>query len=387
MSDNKSIKIDDRFFRPAGSSGNSTTRKIRKSKPSSENVSASSLRKALLVKLKLKHAEEAKQSKDKLKSIIPDTTQTNQTSQPAAGSVPSEGQFKGALDYLNNLVDKRKKDRRERFKNKPVVNSAGNVDPTKPAIIAPSSLVPTGGLRTSTLQGPADKPKQPDFSFDTEVATSLPPSLSQSLPPYSGEKSGPPPIPAPRETLKRKHQRRHNRHRVSHRELAPPPPYSNLKTGGSRPTYRQLHNTTLKPVSRPLKLAIRNSTPTDIMRHEEQLKDEVEAPVRMGRRKIRKIKRTMSRTFKLGKRGNKVGVLLKDGKTRRKINEEHGKLRKKSIKQVRQYLRDRNLIKAGTTMPNDVARTIFINSVLTGDVHNRNDKLALHNFTHKDDTI
>ena len=376
MSDSKSIKIDDRFFRTAGSGGNSSTRKVRKSKPSSENVSASSLRKALLVKLKLKHSEEAKQSRDKLKSIVPNTDQTVPVSEINENRIPSEGQFKGALDYLNNLVDKRKKDRRDRYKNKSVAQNSSEIATARPKQSFPVSVpsaIPVPQLSSQ-------------LSFDTEVATSLPPSLAQSLPPYLGKdpQVAPPP---PRDTLKKRPSRRHHRHRVLTSNLAPPPAYSNLKTGGSRPTYRQLHNTTLKHISRPLKLAIRNSTPNDIIRHEEQLKDEIEAPVRMGRRKIRKIKRTMSRTFKLGKRGNKVGVLLKDGKTRRKINEEHGKLRKKSIKQVRQYLRDRNLIRAGTTMPNEVARTIFINSVLTGDVHNRNDKLALHNFTHKDDTL
>ena len=351
--DRKSIKIDDRFFKHTGSASDSSTRKVRKTKPSSDSVSASSLRKALLMKLKLKHSDEAKQSHEKLKEIIPTKNVSEPITNPPIKSdnVPSSGEFKGALDYLNNLVDKRKKDRKERFKNRR----------------APEANV------------------QPEITVNTEVSTSLPESLRESIKPY--------PI-TPKDTLKRRPQRRERKKAVLHTQsqnqpapLLPPPAYSNLKSGGTKPTYRQLHNTTLRPRSKQLRLAITNSSPKDIKRHADQLRDEEEIIKPTGRRRVKKIKRTTQRTFKLGRRGGKIGVLLKDTKTRRKINEEHGKLRKKGIKQVRQYLRDRNLIKAGTTMPNDVARTIFINSVLTGDVHNKNDKLALHNFTHKEETF
>ena len=106
------------------------------------------------------------------------------------------------------------------------------------------------------------------------------------------------------------------------------------KSGGTKPTYRQLHNMTLRPKSKQLRLAITNSSPKDIKRHADQLKDEDDVIKPTGRRRVKKIKRTTQRTFKLGRRGAKIGVLLKDSKTRRKINEEHGKLRKKGIKQV-----------------------------------------------------
>ena len=353
--DRKSIKIDDRFFKHKGGASDSSTRKVRKSKPSSDNVSASSLRKALLMKLKLKHSEEAKQSHEKLKEILPTKNVTEPLTNPPnkTNDVPSSGEFKGALDYLNDLVDKRKKDRRDRFKHRK----------------APEPNV------------------QPELTVNTEVSTLLPESLRENIKPY----------PTPmvnKDTLKRRSHRRERKRTVlptpSHNQsapLLPSPAYSNLKSGGTKPTYRQLHNMTLRPKSKQLRLAITNSSPKDIKRHADQLKDEDDVIKPTGRRRVKKIKRTTQRTFKLGRRGAKIGVLLKDSKTRRKINEEHGKLRKKGIKQVRQYLRDRNLIKAGTTMPNDVARTIFINSVLTGDVHNKNDKLALHNFTHKEDTF
>ena len=103
------------------------------------------------------------------------------------------------------------------------------------------------------------------------------------------------------------------------------------------------------------------------------------------RRIHRKSRRTTTRTFKLGRIGGKVGVLLKDQKTRRRITEEHTALKRKHIKDVRQYLRDRNLVKAGSSAPNEVTRAIFVNSILTGEVHNRNEKVALHNFTYKDE--
>ena len=44
------------------------------------------------------------------------------------------------------------------------------------------------------------------------------------------------------------------------------------------------------------------------------------------------------------------------------------------------YLREKNLIKAGTMAPTDVLRTLYEQSILTGDVTNKSKDNLLHNF-------
>ena len=84
--------------------------------------------------------------------------------------------------------------------------------------------------------------------------------------------------------------------------------------------------------------------------------------------------------YKLGKKGNKVGVLIKDRNTRKRIQEEHTLLKKKSIMEIKNYLKERNLIKVGSEAPNDVVRHMYEQAVLCGDVENMSKDALVHNF-------
>ena len=90
-------------------------------------------------------------------------------------------------------------------------------------------------------------------------------------------------------------------------------------------------------------------------------------------------KRTI-KIFKLGKKGSKVGVLVKSGKTRKKIREEHKILHCKCILEVKSYLRKHNLIKAGTAAPENILRKLYEDSFLAGDIYNKNADILLHNY-------
>ena len=90
-------------------------------------------------------------------------------------------------------------------------------------------------------------------------------------------------------------------------------------------------------------------------------------------------KRTI-KIFKLGKNKGKVGVLIKSGKTRKKIREEHKIIHSKSISDIKHYLRKHNLIKAGSAAPEKVLRKIYEDSFLAGDIYNKNAENLLHNY-------
>jgi len=95
-----------------------------------------------------------------------------------------------------------------------------------------------------------------------------------------------------------------------------------------------------------------------------------------------KIKQTITKKYKLGKTpgSNVVGVLIKNSDTRRRIQEEHGVLRRESIVEIRKYLHDHGLIKVGSDAPPDVLRNIYESAKMTGEISNTNKHVMLHNF-------
>lgn len=99
--------------------------------------------------------------------------------------------------------------------------------------------------------------------------------------------------------------------------------------------------------------------------------------------KLPKINRlTRKKKYKLGKiKGNKhVGILIKNRHTQKNIKNEVGLLKTKSIQEIKDYLRQKNLIKVGSEAPNDVIRKMYEDSILSGDIENNNNSNMVHNF-------
>ena len=84
--------------------------------------------------------------------------------------------------------------------------------------------------------------------------------------------------------------------------------------------------------------------------------------------------------YKLGKRKNKIGILIKNNKTLKKIKQDYSNLKKVPIFEIKQYLRKHNLIKVGCNAPNDVLRKMYESAILSGEIKNTNSENLLHNF-------
>jgi len=166
------------------------------------------------------------------------------------------------------------------------------------------------------------------------------------------------------------------------------PPYGCLKNG-TKPTYSQYMKTMKKAKSAKKPTLILPPKPpptTEVLERKEKLnklKEAIALPKKETILKTINKKRTI-KIFKLGKKGNKVGVLVKSGKTRKRIKEEFKVLHSKCILEVKRYLRKHNLIKAGTAAPENILRKLFEDSFLAGDIYNKNADILLHNYMQED---
>lgn len=95
-----------------------------------------------------------------------------------------------------------------------------------------------------------------------------------------------------------------------------------------------------------------------------------------------KKKITTIRKYKLGKskHNRTIGILLKDAVTKHKILEDYKEIKNKNINDIKKYLHKNNLLKYGSSAPNDVTRKIYENSVLAGEIININTDTIIHNM-------
>ena len=205
---------------------------------------------------------------------------------------------------------------------------------------------------------------------------------------------------------------------------APPPPsYSNLKMGGTKPTYRTwLRNTqknkpavpSAKPsisiledlmpvmsetaglvpvlsetaglaptpapaVLEPTPAPIPATTPAALA--PTAFAPTAFAPIYTPSLKPKRKKITRTLKYKLGKHANgKVSVLIKNNQTRRKVQTEHAQLKLKSIIDIKNHLRSNNLLKVGSEAPNDVLRHLYEQSILAGQIENKAKDTLIHNY-------
>ena len=78
-----------------------------------------------------------------------------------------------------------------------------------------------------------------------------------------------------------------------------------------------------------------------------------------------------------------MSVLIKNNKTRKKIQGEQILLRKKKIHDIKSELIESGLLKYGSVAPNYLIRSLYENAILSGDVKNTSDGVLLHNYMSK----
>jgi hypothetical protein len=140
--------------------------------------------------------------------------------------------------------------------------------------------------------------------------------------------------------------------------IQPDKPYGVLKNG-IKPTYKNWVTNDDTKINEPTNIAI---------------------PIQNVEPMIQEIE--VNKVFQIGrnKKNKTVSVLLKNNNTRKKIENDKINFKKTNISTVKNFLKKQNLIKFGTTAPNNLLREIYESTKLCGEIINENNKAIIHNF-------
>ena len=410
MSPTKLLQINPTLF-SVNSNGNNKSIKIN-TKPEIRNNKMNPNRKVLLAKIKdfqkkgneNKHQEKQNNSSDKSKTPNEEDIQD------------FEGEFNKSLNFLQELSNKHTLKRRDK-KNRTIKKTPdveNNIHLDLPQELKETEIIiqypPKQPINTEPSYKSNDVHILPCASAFVSNDTSVimhPPLTQHSLHEPNKETfvltnhilPPPPPIIQMQPPLS-----------LTMPSTTPPPPYSNLK-GSLKPTYREWLQKTQKnyknkntnisfsdknqvsqisesklnqpsSINSTLNLSSISNESNQKQKNTTQFRNKMNKPnIVLTRIPVEKInKKTRTIKYTLGKKGNKIGVLIKNSNTRKKIKDDFLKLKRKNISEIKDTLRNKNLIKAGTLAPNDVLREIYEQSILTGDVVNKNKDALIHNY-------
>lgn len=112
-------------------------------------------------------------------------------------------------------------------------------------------------------------------------------------------------------------------------------------------------------------------------------KEELKSQKQMPAFRRRKQKRTMRRTFRLGKSKHypRVSVLVSNRTLRKQISSRCQELKQVPLDEVKKTLIKKGFIKVGSTAPNDVLRKMYESiSLICGDIQNHNPDNLVYNY-------
>ena len=398
----KVLQINPQLFKTNGKNNTSKNRE-KKQKPEGYK-GPSTLRKALLGKIRDFQKKEQENNKIELEA--------KNNTRNVEEIKDFNNEFNKSLDFLqelskrhNNSVKSKKEQKKEnKIKNKTLKQALNGVRPNinlelPSDLLEPTKIPITTSITTSIpsinanpltsvqiipQQMPQIIPQQMPQIIPQQISQIIPQQISQIIP-----QQMPQPISNPI-TESKKDKIETNKDLLDKKELIinnikEPPPYSNLK-GGNKPPYKEWNRQTQKkgkPQMHP-SITIEDKKDEQIKKTDRAKRlDELRKKYKQNHKNtVKQLVRVKTRTIKynLGNNGKTVGILIKNRQTRKKIKDEHDLLKKKTLADVKDYLREKNLIKAGTMAPTDVLRTLYEQSILTGDVTNKSKDNLLHNF-------
>lgn len=366
----KTIQINPHLFDLSAINKNNTPKKQKKEKPVVAHMK-NGVKEKLLAQVK-KHQQDKKQQQ-------PGAAAGLQGQKKGDDRKTFNDEFNSSLNFMEQLAQKRnEKQARQTMKR-------GRIEKElKQQQMAMASMTPPGlGSATHAIPGPFLK-MNPLFSLATKplVAAAAPPAAPAAMMPLpltfniptSIKQPEPPMAPVIDFQLIDDDQPQD----PVVRWVPKVPTYGCLKNGQS-PTFRQTMRNNNNP---PITTTTTTSSSINPLASRSVVSNAVKKAVAKKLLKQPHIKKRTNRTlkYKLGKHGKKMSVFIRNSATRKLVQSERDLLKHKTILEIKNYLRSKNLLKAGSLIPNDVLRQMYENVILAGDVTNKNGDVLLHNY-------
>ena len=397
---NKKIDINPDLFNIGGSS---KTRKKREKKEKSSQVpliSPNVLKNKLLKRIK-EHKMKETENLENNKKKLPNTNVENISTKPNLVDLGNyTDEFNDSINYLQTLSKQKKVDEQKELHEKKKRELEQRTVKNYQSILSSSSMPHVNIDLPEELKEPLISVNTSQFNFTTP-SISLTQSSYKNEPPYGCLKNGSKPtykdwnktqknlvVSNPNlslvvdsnissNTTERENRLNSLKNKIKEKKLIEQITANNIETVSPLTNDTNIienKTSSVETITSLTPVIVNNSEINNHIYNDEEINEN------------RTIKKTIRRKYTLGKSKNKnsVGILLKDRGTRKKVLNAHRELKKKSINDIKSYLRDHNLIKVGSNAPNDVVRKIYESSMLAGEITNSNTDTLLHNLM-KDD--
>lgn len=392
-SNKRTLTINPELFKLNGGKRNKNQTKQKKNKPSIEEKEVKNInktKKELLRKVKdyqkNKEIEQIKSEKDEKKENYP----TNLFESNEFENSDFEREFNKSLNFLQNLEKKNKEKKKKKQTQKipslqVSMDLPNNLQDSEPLY----GCLKNGNKPTYTQLNKTQKRehsgKRITISLENNDSDDNPKPKPIPKQLYESQESQEKP-----ETFKLNDLNDLNENKTQFEELI------DEKIEKIENLDSKLENSVISELPKDLKTSIEDTKTSIISINEDLIDSQPNVGIELNKdlkdvkdvdeidiSKLPKINRvTRKKKYVLGrKKGSKqVGVLLKNRETQKKVKAEVSSLKSKSIQEIKDYLRKKNLIKLGSESPNDVLRKLYEDSILSGDVENDNSEVLLHNF-------
>lgn len=404
----KTIQINHEFFK-IGKKGlnavsNNKTQKQEKKKHN-KTVKHNTIKKELVKRIQqLKQQEKNAASKGGTDNIVDNI---------------EKSEFDESMKYLQSLANNkiaerkkaRKQEREQRKTQQTYTNQSGGNSELTPKM--ENNTPKNKTLKTSTLY------QQYGLDMDTNmnVNVDLPSELQVNIPPTTYPVNEQKLESSPAMKLHDNSPSITTHNVITPLKYTPEPPYSNLKGSVIKPTFRQWNKTRKNHThssnggTNKKKEKSTNGKLNERERRLERIKNKFQDTSKNlssgneilelkkfytkskngGKSKSRRktIKKTIKQNYTVGKSRDrkKISVLVKNMKTRKRVQEAKKKLKTENLLEIKRFLKERGLLKSGSSAPNDVLRAMYESAMLAGDVHNLNIGTKIHNYLEEDETF
>lgn len=280
-----------------------------------------------------------------------------------------DSDFQKSLEYLSKISEEQKPKQTYTNSNTTLKHYGGQFSsiPTSPS--PPPPFLPTvETVDMTTSLSPPDT-NSPIFKYNGGYNGSIQPQ-------YSSMKGGSMPT------------YRHWKHQQTQKNMSPLQQQSPTHMHPPRPTSMpiQIQNLPLSTSPSPIAVVEQRAIENPLLKkmiESRKINEKMDTLKKANVRPRMKQKKTIRRTFKLGKSKtySQVSVLVSNKKIRGNILTKTQQLKTVPIDDIKKFLIKRGFIKVGSTAPNDVLRKMYESVVLIcGEVNNHNTENLYHNY-------